>query len=810
MAFRPSAIASGIRRIFLVIGVSALCGILIAGLALPVMGALGLGARESADWFRNMDLEFEAGELAETSRVRDADGRRLATFFDENRRYVDLEDISDNMIDAILAIEDDRFFERGPIDFQGTLRAAVRNVEAGSTQGGGSTLTQQYVKQVRLLQAESEEERLEVLASQGVEGYRRKLEELRMAISVEQEFTKEEILERYLNIAYFGNRAYGVQAAARTYFSTSASDLTVEQAATLAGLVQSPNQYAPTENPEAALGRRNVVLGRMAETGRISDAEAAEARQTDLELDTTTTTNGCVSAWAGYFCDYVFNELLQMEELGETREERRDAVYQGGLTIETTLDRDAQRAADEAVSDWVAATDEAVASLASVEPGTGHIKALSNSREYGVEGDGVSNVNFAVDRDMGGSVGMQPGSAYKTFFLAAAINQGISLNTSFDSPGQMSLPVNSFANCDGTIRSTETWRPRNSTGNGEFNLRTATERSVNTYYAQLAQQTGLCEPLTLAEEIGAGRADGNDLLPYPASVLGANEVSPLGMAEAYATFANRGVHCESTAILTVKDRHGEVIVDNTEPNCERVLEEPVADTVNMVLEGVVHNSGATGTRMQLEGGRRSAGKTGTTNNSIAVWWVGYVPQLSTAVAVGDVDGDPNDASKLRSLRGMTFNGQRIDPCGGCIPGPIWKQMMDKTLEGQSNQSFDEPDGSVIQGISTTVPDVRGMNADDAIETLEDAGFTAAVTSRVDSDLPEGRVVRSDPGAGSEAPSGINIRLFVSNGNPPGNNDDDDDDDEDDREFRIPENDPPSPPPPPDNDDDDDDDDGWRD
>ncbi|NEE03277.1 transglycosylase domain-containing protein [Phytoactinopolyspora halotolerans] len=694
MAFSPVPFLVGLRRVFVAIGVSALCGVLMAGIVLPVVGALGLGARVGSEWFDDMTIDFEPGPLAETSRILDADGRVLATFFDENRDYVELDEIADVMIDAILAVEDDRFFERGPIDFQGTLRAFIRNVEAGETQAGGSTLTQQYVKLVRVSQAQNAQERSSVLASDGVDGYRRKLDELRMAISVEQEYTKEEILERYLNIAFFGSRAYGVEAAARTYFSVGAGELTLAQAALLAGIVQSPNRYDPNRNPDAALARRNVVLGRMAETGMISELTAAELRGTDLDLKPRSVSNGCVDSYAGFYCDYVVNEIRTIEELGSTPEEREHALTRGGLTIESTLRRSVQRTAEGAVSERVAATDEAIASLAAIEPGTGDIQALANSREYGVDGEGVSNFNYAVDRDMGGSVGMQPGSAAKAFVLAAAVKQGIGLGTSFSSPAQISVPISRYSDCDGRIRSSETWRPKNYDGGyGGIDVRTATERSVNTFFAQLAVETGLCEPAKLAQKMGAGRADGSDYRTFPASVLGANEVSPLGMAQAYATFANRGVHCQPRAVVKVKNRSGKVVVDRSEPDCERVLEKNVADTVNSVLEGVVHNAGGTGGRMQLEDGRRAAGKTGTTNGAVAVWFVGYTPQLATAVAVADVDGDERDGGRLRSLDGMSFNGEQIpQACGGCIPGPIWKHFMDEILEGEPKKTFNRPRG----------------------------------------------------------------------------------------------------------------------
>ncbi len=664
-----------------------------------------------------------------------------------------------------------------------------------------------------------------MLASEGTAGYKRKLDELRMAIDAEQEYTKEEILERYLNIAYFGSSAYGIEAAAETYFSTSASELTLTQAATLAGLVQNPNGYDPNQNPEGALGRRNVVLGRMADTDKISDADAAEARQTDLNLDTSDISNGCNQSDYGYFCDYVINEIQTMEELGETPEERVDALYNGGLTIETTLDPEVQEEADDAVSDRVSSGDDSVASLASVEPETGYIHALANSRQYGSEDDGGSYINYAVDEDMGGGTGMQPGSAFKTFFLTAAIEQGIGLNQRYDSPASMNIPQNEFSTCDGAYSVSAPWPVSNYDGDrGNIDLREATEGSVNTYYAQLAQETGLCEPTRLAEAMGAGRADGGELNMTPAMVLGSNEVSPLGMAQAYGTLANRGVHCEPTAILTVRDRNGDVIVDNSEPDCERVLDREVADAVNSVLEGVVHNPGATGGAMQLEDGRRSAGKTGTTTDALAVWFVGYTPQFATAVAVADVD-PPQE-----SLHGRSFNGETIaEACGGCLPGPAWKQFMDEVHEGLSEEEFNEPDGSVVNGVTTTVPDVRGMSEDEAIAALEDEGFSASVSARINSDLPEGRVVSSDPGAGSEASSGTTVQLSVSNGVPPSRNDDDDDDDDsdnddeeeededdggnddddDDGDWSVPEQPDPTLRPNPPSPDNDDDDDGWN-
>src|SRR5690606_21678815 len=276
--------------------------------------------------FSEMDDDILVHELAERSRMTDADGRTLATFYEENRIYVPLDKIAPVMQDAMVAIEDHRFYEHGPIDIPGTTRAFITNMEAGETVSGGPSLTQQYVKLLLLDQAGTAEERAAVLADSGLEGHMRKLRELRMALNVEQDMTKEQILEQSLNIANYGGPAgrsnYGIEAAARYYFSTTAEELTLTQAATLAGLVQRPSAYDPTENPEAAIGRRNTVLTRMESIGMMTPGEAAKARQGDLGLEISESHSGCISAVAPWFCACAVAEIRELEELGDTPEER--------------------------------------------------------------------------------------------------------------------------------------------------------------------------------------------------------------------------------------------------------------------------------------------------------------------------------------------------------------------------------------------------------------------------------------------------------------------------------------------------------
>ncbi|HEX5995428.1 MAG TPA: transglycosylase domain-containing protein [Jiangellales bacterium] len=683
------------RRVTALVAVSCLAGLVVAGLAAPVVTGLGVGARDGADAFTEMPAELNIEAPAERSRMTDADGDTLAVFFEENRIEVPLDKISHQMRDAILAIEDHRFYEHGPLDIQGASRAFVGNLQAGETTGGGSTLTQQYVKLLLLDQAESSAERAEVLADSGPQGYFRKLRELRAALGVEQRMTKDQILAAYLNIANFGGPPgrsnYGVEAAARYYFSTSAEELTLPQAATLAGLVQRPSEYYPVDNPEAAIGRRNIVITRMAELGMISETEASEARQADLGLDVSESPSGCISSWAPWFCDYAVHEVLRMEELGETPEARMDLLRRGGLRIVTTLDKDVQRAADDAIEDRVAPTDSAVGTLAMVEPGTGRIKALANSREYGPEGEGRSMVNYAVDKAMGNSNGIQAGSAFKPFVLAAALDQGLEPDLELNAPAQLDVSGDWFEVCwndQSRVRDMD-YQPKNSTRGGRITMREATEWSTNTYYIQLLKRTGICEPAQIAQDSGVWKqvpdtSEPQPLDQVPSFPLGSNTVAPLGMAEAFAMFANRGEHCASFAVAEVVDRDGETVVEN-EPECSRVLDTDVADMTNDILRGVIETEGATGNAMRLDGDRPAAGKTGTTNGNVAVWFVGYTPQLSAAAAVADLDPPQT------TLNGRTYDGERVSRAyGSTLPGPIWREAMNEALEDEPEVDFEDP------------------------------------------------------------------------------------------------------------------------
>ncbi len=323
-----------LSHLAVMVAVAGVMGVVVAGLAIPFAGALGIGARGVAKSIEDLPAELETEDLAQKTQIVDSAGNVIATLYDENRISVPLSQISRNMTKAIVAIEDYRFYQHGALDLKGTLRALITNQASAGVVQGGSSITQQLVKLTLVDQADTAKERRAATD----DTYARKLQELRYAIAVEQNYDKDWILERYLNIAYFGDGAYGIQAAAKHYFNTNAKDLNLQQGATLAGLVKNPTGYDPTNAPDRALARRNVVLDRMAELNVIPQEKADKVKERKLGLDVTRTDNGCVNSTAPFFCDYVVRYLMRDPQLGKTAEERKNLLRSGGLTIRTTVD----------------------------------------------------------------------------------------------------------------------------------------------------------------------------------------------------------------------------------------------------------------------------------------------------------------------------------------------------------------------------------------------------------------------------------------------------------------------------------------
>jgi membrane peptidoglycan carboxypeptidase len=656
--------------------VSVILGVVVSGLAIPFAGVLGFAANTTAEGMDNLPQELETEELPQKTTILDADGNTIASIYDENRVNVSLDQINRRMVKALVAIEDYRFYEHGALDVRGTMRAFFTNAAAGGVVQGGSTLSQQLVKQTLLSQANTPEEEAAVTD----DTIARKLNELRYAIALENRYSKDWILERYLNIVYFGDGAYGVQAAARHYFDVNAKKLNLNQSAILAGLVQNPSAYDPTDYPQRTIERRNVVLDRMAQLNVISRAKAERIKDRGLGLDVQPSNNGCVNSAAPFFCAYVLEYLEKDESLGDTLEERRRLLKSGGLTIRTTVDLDHQAAADQSVTSRVFRNDNAIGALAMVEPGTGEVKAISQSRPMGPDkDDGYTFLNYIVPSQYGDSNGFQAGSTFKSFTLAAAIEDGIPLDRTYNSPDLMTFDAADFANCPGEPGFVGTFETPNSTSGGLENLYTGTRDSVNTFYMQLLRETGVCKPFELARAMGVQLTDPEGKRGQPERIpnftLGVADVSPLEMAEAYATFGARGLHCDSRPVTEIADAAGNVL-KTYDAQCQQVMQQSTADAVNDVLRGVIEGGFASAQALD----QPAAGKTGTTNSGRTVWFAGYTPNMAAAAMLAGA----NEFGTPTSLEGVSVGGTTIFGASGSgFAAPIWggaMQAIDDSLE----------------------------------------------------------------------------------------------------------------------------------
>ncbi|QFG27387.1 PASTA domain-containing protein [Actinomadura sp. WMMB 499] len=735
-----------------------LAGVLVALMLIPTACTAGVGARDAARWFQTPPDGLESLGVPQRSTILAADGSKIATFFYQNRVDVELDAIAPAVRQAVVAIEDSRFYEHGALDTEGTLRALATNLSSGDVEQGGSGITQQYVKNLLLVQAESDAERqaaTEVTVA-------RKIRELRYAVAIEEKLPKDEILRRYLNIAYFGDGAYGIEAASRHYFSKHASQLDLAEAALLAGVIRYPHAYNPVENPEMARERRDVVLDRMVELGWADPARAERIKGRSIGLDLEEVDNGCVTSDAPFFCDYVQREILTDKAFGETAKDRERLLKRGGLTIRTTLDPKAQRAAQRAVEKFVPPKNDAhlAAAEAMVEPGTGQIKAMVVGRELG---DGTERgktwINFAADASHGSSIGMQAGSTFKPFTLAAALDEGMPFGTRLMAP--RTYTPTGFRNCDGERVGDPNARLRNSgdgTGGREFSLVTGTRNSVNTFFLALEKEVGLCDTVEMAEELGMKQAGGDPLEQYPSFTLGSNPVSPLRLAAAYAAFGARGEYCEPIAITRVTDASGKKL-KVPGADCREALDEGVADAVSHILRGVLTEGTAAGRGI----GRPAAGKTGTVDDFSAAWFAGYTPDLASAVWVGDPRGGYEYPMESVCLEGRCYGAVY----GATLPAPIWQQSMRGALQGTEETPFQRPPGHFFSKGSgldrVDVPDVRGMELGDALDRLREAGLKVSFGDRMPSArFPRGTIAEMSPGPGSAEP-GTTIHLRVSDG-----------------------------------------------
>ena len=714
-------------------------GALLAGVLLPFVGGTGLVARNSASLLDALPVELTDKTPAGMSRVLAADGSLITNLYQKNRTPVASDQISEVMKQALVDIEDSRFYAHNGLDVQGTMRALLTNVAAGEVQEGGSTLTQQLVKQTLLQTAPSAEEGLQATE----ESVARKLREARLALALEETFEKDEILTRYLNIVYFGNGAYGIQAAAQKYFSVNAIDLSLPQAAVLAGLVQSPTNDDPINNPENAQVRRNQVLERMHALGHITDQELAEISPQPVAVAPgVNPPNGCMyAAIGGFFCAYLLDYLTG--ELGLTESE----LDNGGLTIQTTLRPDMQAAGDQAVLNTLPMGAELAGMYTAVEPGTGHVLAMSVNRRYGCAEPDCESVVLNTAASQGA------GSTYKTFVAAAALEQGYSQYYTQTTPD----PYVSRVYRDGR-------GPYDVENAGNYpqtlDLEKALYMSSNTYFLALEDALGSVEaPVRMAERMGMNFGAQPNQDPADQIIeenrgsftFGSEATSPLDLASAYNTLAANGTRCDPVPVTAILDRNGRPLEnDEGQPvvagdNCTPEAIPPgVATTLNQMLRKDVEPGfpGQTGSRAYVPG-HQIAGKTGTSQENFSIAFVGYTPQYTASVMV------------LNPKRNQNVGG-----FGGGKGATIWHDAMAPILTGQPAVPFPPADPTVQNGNTRIVPACTSVSRCEA--ALAAAGFQSDV-QQVDSDQPQGTLLGTSPSAGGRAVLDQVVTILVSNG-----------------------------------------------
>lgn len=672
-------------KIALFLAVSMLCGVLTAGLLVPATAVAASGGSQIAELFEHLPGELERAPLDAPSKIYSADGKLIASFYAENREPVKLEDVSQHMQDAIISIEDARFYDHGGVDLQGMARALVNNAAGGGLQGA-STITMQYVNNVLIDAGVQAGKPVEELTISGTKSIADKVREAKLAVTVEREYSKDEILQGYLNIVLFNRQTYGVEAASQSFFGIPAKELNIAQSAMLAGMVQSPNYFDPVTNPDVTKERRNMVLAAMLKNGKITEDEYKEAKASGLDLDPQPIHSGCTAATMGdYFCNYVENLVLQSDVFGKDATERARLLARGGLTIKTTLDSRLQKEAQAQIEKQVPMGDESGAgsSMVSVEPGTGKILAMAQNTDYNPE-PAASNteLNFNVDASKGGTpYGFQPGSTMKPFTTVAWLEAGRALNEVVDASRTFYPEGYDWkASCAPKNTVFSQWSFKNALP-GYARPMTVSEgltNSVNSATAAQAAQLDLCDIQDAATRMGVHRAvDGKPLsVASPSFIIGGQEVAPMTMAAAYATFASGGRYCEPIALLEVTDSQG-TKYDVPNQKCSQAISKEVAAAISKPLQKLVEN--APGSIEPI--GVPAAAKTGTTDLSEQTWTVGYTRGISTASWVGTWQS-------YSSLNYVPVNGvarEFVD--GSSIAGAQWTGYMKKVAKYYDTGGF---------------------------------------------------------------------------------------------------------------------------
>ncbi|HEX6970478.1 MAG TPA: transglycosylase domain-containing protein [Micromonosporaceae bacterium] len=761
-----------------------LAGVVVAAAAFPAVALTGLTAKSGAETFDSLPTELIVKRPPQITYLYASDGRTpLATLYDENRRDVPLKDVAEVMQQAIIAAEDHNFYRHNGVDVAGVARAFVANNSAGSTQQGASTLTMQYV---RLAIAYSATHPQDVIAATE-DTMARKLREIRYAMQLEKEMSKDEILERYLNIAPFGNGAYGVFAASQVYFGKQPKDLTIPEAALLAGLVKAPSAFNPTtpSGYPQAVARRDYIIDNMVKIGAITPEQAAEAKAVKVEVKDRRTPNGCVAAnknhW-GFFCDYFYRWWMEQETFGTTSYDRERRLKSGGYRVVTTLDVKTQAAAKKNVEQYLKTGSKHALMVAAVEPGTGYVRALAVNRNYkldnsddpqnglhtdpkkrrkGIRGTYPNTTNPLLTG--GGDIrGYQAGSTFKIFTLVAALEQGYPLATTINATSPM--PTNyvveygSPAACPGTNK----YCPRNANSrmNGVRNMWTGFGLSVNTYFVKLEEMVGADKAVDVAKRLGIKfRVDQeNEWANNPtaargwgAFTLGVSATTPLELANAYATLAADGKYCEPIPVQEIIDQDGNKL-DVAKPRCNQAVKPEVARAAVDAARCPVGDRSSTskcagGTASQVRNvvGKPVAGKTGTTDGSKSASLVAMTKQL----AVAGIITDPDWAQTTHRFSHYEVNRA------------VWETLAD-AMKGKPAKEFTPPSGKLINGDQRSIPNVACRSVSSAKSRLRNAGFEVVIDrTPVDSSCPAGTVARTNP-SGRTVKGGV-VNIQISNG-----------------------------------------------
>ena len=692
-------------------------GVVVSGFLFPAVFGINAASRNLMPALKTDNIDFNVNDLPQQSRLYASDGHTvIATFYAQNRIVVPIKDVSDYMQKAVVAREDRRFFEHAGVDTQGVLRAFIQTyIKQGDTQGG-SSLTQQYVKNVLMSQAEENNDPIAEYHAQE-ETIARKMREMLIAVQMEKKYSKAEILQGYLNIAQFGTNVYGVESAARRYFSKSAKDLDPGEAATIAAVTKNPARFDPTVNIKASQEQRDIVLDLMRQENYITQRQYDEnkAKPLDQMLHVQSVDAGCQAAGdAAFFCDYVTKQILNSKEFGKSQEERNKLLKEGGLDIYTTMDVNANAAAMKAARDTIPVDDPTgfEVTMAAIRPGTGEVLGFGINRIYDAtqnSGGGTRTaINYAVDQQDGGGWGFPVGSSWKPINMVAWMKAGKSINQPLRT--STSYPETTFActEADGTPYGfgTGSWHVENASG-GTTSPETPLQaliRSHNTTQASMAQQIGLCSIADTAKDMGYHNSPKDQMDIHsansfqPPMVIGAVQASPLTMANVFATIAAKGVACSPIAMTKVVDKNNRSI-KVPKANCHQAIDPGIAETTAYAINQGVVQPGGVASVAQLDGGRKTFAKTGTHEDKYMLTG-GFVPQVAAFVTVGNAEGQV-------SFNNKTINGRFFHIWDGVsIAAPAWKDFMNTYLAAaniQPDNSYGNPDPRFTGGVQQSQP-----------------------------------------------------------------------------------------------------------